>query len=377
MLIRFPKLNLRLHLMSTEPFIQPRFTGKRFEEHTLPVSAARDLAAYEELVIELARHLYRVNHRDRERVPKGFAEDFQLHIERIEEGSTQPLLSVLLAGALVSCVPPEITQAKDLINRVIATEETEDFPSEFPKELYRYFNRIGRSLETDESIEWTPKMAGNRTVLNAAKRKRLVLADQETYEAEIDIVGQVEELNARKKTGILRTAEFGAVDFEFEDVFLPDLRGALGTEITFAHVEGIGVFDVNDRLKRITEIELLETIPHYHLISAIDGLSSLEKGWLEGNGVAFSNQSLSWLTDEVSNHFPPDLKYPSVVPTEEGNVSFEWILPLARIELEINFADHQAELYATNLKDNSFIEETYQTGKWELAFSKVKELLKA
>jgi len=363
--------------MSTEVFIQPRFTGRRFEEHTLPVSAARDLAAYEELVIELARHLYRVNHKERERVPKGFAEDFQLHIERIDDGSARPLLSMFLAGALVNCIPPEITQAKDLINEVIATEDGGDLPSQFPKEFYRYFNRIGRSLEKDEAIEWTPDVPGNRTVLNAAKRKRLVLADQETYEAEVDIVGQVEELNARKKTGILRTADYGAVDFEFGEVFLPELRSVLGTEITYAHVEGIGVFDVNDRLKRITEIELLETIPHYHLISAIDALSTLEAGWLEGNGVALSNENLAWLTDEVSNTFPSDLKYPSIVPTEEGNVSFEWILPRARIELEVSFADKRLELYATNLDDSSFVEEIYRTDDWGPAYSKVAELLKA
>ena len=43
--------------MKTE-FLKPRFTGARFDEHTLPVDVARDLAAYEELVIELAKHLW-------------------------------------------------------------------------------------------------------------------------------------------------------------------------------------------------------------------------------------------------------------------------------------------------------------------------------
>ena len=46
-------------------FIQPRFVGPRFDEHTLPLSAAKDLAAYEELIVELAKHLYLTKHDDR------------------------------------------------------------------------------------------------------------------------------------------------------------------------------------------------------------------------------------------------------------------------------------------------------------------------
>lgn len=364
--------------MAKESFIQPRFVGPRFEEHTLPVSAAQDLAAYEELVIELAKYLYRKGNQDRVRVPKGFAGDIQLHLEKVDEGSARPLLSLVLAGSLVNCIPDEIVEAKELINKVIATDEGDDLPPEFPKELYRYFNRIGRSLEKDEAIEWTPDSAGNKTVLNPGKRKRLVLADQETYEAEIDILGQVEELNTRRKTGVLRTEEYAGVDFEYRDLFQSELTGALGKEETdtYAYLIGIGIFDVNDRLKRITEIESLEIVPHYGLISAIDQLAMLEAGWLEGHGVEFSNENLAWLNEEVTNTFPPGCPYPSVVPTEEGNVSFEWILPQARIELEINFADRQLELYATNVEEGSFVEEIFQSDDWDAAYAKVKELIK-
>ena len=68
-------------------FIQPRFDGARFAEHTLPVDVARDLAAYETLIVELAKHIYLREHTERERVPRGFASDFHLHIEKIDPGS--------------------------------------------------------------------------------------------------------------------------------------------------------------------------------------------------------------------------------------------------------------------------------------------------
>ena len=119
--------------MTKEPFIQPRFVGPRFEEHTLPLSAARDLAAYEELVLELAKHLFRQKQQGRIRIPKGFANDFSLHLEKIGDGSARPALVAMMAGAqLFSSLPVEITEAKELINAVIATEEGQPFPAAFP-----------------------------------------------------------------------------------------------------------------------------------------------------------------------------------------------------------------------------------------------------
>lgn len=80
-------------------FAQPRFTGTRFDEHTLPVDVARDLAAYESLIVDLAKHLYLTNHPERQRVPKGFAANFRLDIDRIDPGSAMPNLVVVLSRA--------------------------------------------------------------------------------------------------------------------------------------------------------------------------------------------------------------------------------------------------------------------------------------
>lgn len=362
--------------MNQEAFIQPRFVGSRFEGHTLPLSAAKDLAAYEELVLELAKHLFRLKQKDRIRVPKGFAAGFSLHIERIDDGSAMPALVATMLGAqLFSSLPPEITEAKDLINAVIATDACQMFPASFPKDFYSYFNRIGRSLEEGEHIEWVPDSPTNKTVLTPTKRKRLVLAHRETYEAEVKAVGLVEELDAKKKTGTLRTLDQEAIAFVFDDPFFADLKEALGNQVIHARVKGIGVFDVNDRLSSIIEIEQLECLPHFKLVSAIDALSSLPNGWLEGNGIAPKSEDINWLTNEVAKSFPESLEHPSAAPTEEGHVIFEWIRPHARVELEVNFADQRLEIYSTNLRTNQFVEETFSLKQWAEAFGKVSGLL--
>ena len=111
------------------------------------------------------------------------------------------------------------------------------------------------------------------------------------------------------------------------------------------------------------------------LKAAIDSLSSLQDGWLEGCGVAPSRRNLDWLIEKVAKTFPASLSHPSVTPTEEGNVSFEWIKPAARVELEVNFAENRLELYATDIEADSFVDESFDMGDWAGAFVRITSLL--
>lgn len=109
----------------------------------------------------------------------------------------------------------------------------------------------------------------------------------------------------------------------------------------------------------------------------VDALTLLSDGWLEGRGIAPTGANLDWLTSEVAINFPEELAYPSVAPIEDGNVSFEWIQPHARVELEVNFAEKQLELYATNLSTAAFVEQTFTHEQWGAAFEKIRGLLKS
>jgi hypothetical protein len=360
--------------MIPEPFIQPRFVGARFEEHTLPISAAKDLAAYEELVLELAKHLFRERYKAR-RLPKGFANDFSLHISEIDPGSAKPKLVAMMIGAQLSLsLPAEITEAKELINAVISTAVGTPLPPRFPKDFYSYFNRIGRSLKDGEKIEWTPDLE-EKTTLTPDGRIRLARAYRETYQAEMTFVGLVEELDAKRKSGVLRSAKNEAITFFYSKPFFADLKAALGDSRISARVIGVGVFDMSENLCEISEIDQLECLPHFEVISKIEALADLNDGWLEGVGAAPTADHLNQLSDSVVKYFPDTLEYPSVAPTQEGNVVFEWIRPHSRIELEINFANKKLEIYATNVTKREFVEDVFSETQWSKAFAKVEELL--
>ena len=110
------------------------------------------------------------------------------------------------------------------------------------------------------------------------------------------------------------------------------------------------------------------------LVGGIEALMGLKDGWLEGEGKAPNPEHLTGLVNKMAQLFPAGLESPAVVPTEDGNVVFEWIRPQARIEVEVNFAGKQLDFYATNLKTNDFEEATYSPDEWTDIFTKVSTL---
>lgn len=365
--------------MVKEPFITPRFVGERYEQVTLPLMVARDLAAYEELVVELAKHLYRKKHPDRIRVPRGFARDFSLHIDTtIQPGSAKPsLVAVVASSLLVAPLPVEFHEARDLINQVIATPQGQALPDSFPATFYSYFNRIGRSLADGEFIEWQPESCSNKAVLDQAKRIQLVRTHRNTYEANIEEIGHVVTLDTIKPTGSLRRSSGDVVPFTYSDPFLDDLRSALGVEHMHVRIRGIGSFDGNNCLNCISDIEEIDLLPHWSLVSSVEKLASLQAGWLDGYGALFPIETMSQIAQDLAQAFPAGLEYPAVVPTGDGNISFEWIRPESRLELEVNINEQKLELYATNVGGIDFIAELFEMDAWHQALERVTQLLPA
>jgi hypothetical protein len=346
----------------------------------LPLSVARDLTAYEELVVELAKHLYRRKHIHRERLPKGFAAGFNISIQRIDDGSAKPaLVATVIAAAgqlLPAEIPVEIFEARDLVNEVIAAENVQLLPASFPRDFFSYFNRIGLSLEDGDCIEWLPESAENKCVLTPAKRIRLALNHRENYEAEAMVVGTVKELDSEKRTGTLRTLEGGAVAFVFAEPFFQELKDALGVPRSFLKVRGVGVFDRKERLASLTAIEAVEAAPHHPVVSAVERLAEHKDGWLNGVGKAPTPELLTGLASDLARCFPDALAYPAVAPTEEGGVVMEWIHPGSRIELEIAPDGENFEIYATLGSGPSafFVEKLFPRGGLSAALGEVEGL---
>lgn len=363
--------------MKTE-FIQPRFDGLRFHDNTLPVEVARDLAAYETLVIELAKHLYLEEHQDRQRVPKGFSNDFHLHIERIDDGSARPLLSVVVAGvlALTGGENTYFERSRDLISECIAAPEGQ-LPANFPRELLSHFNQIGRSLRSDETFELPRAGGAPPAVLTPDRRKRLVLAAEGVYEREVELVGSIGEADWEKSSFRLRLANGNQTVVAMPQSFHGKARefgGRPRHQVTF---KGIAAFDSSDTLQKVVAVESLEIQRNYELVKRLDELAELEGGWLDGDGVALDSNQLAWVSEKIAGHFPERVPLPIIVPTPQGNILLEWSLP-GHPSVDIFLNESTAEFHSFGVNDVEVEREFSLTddNAWEQFFAFLSEQLK-
>ena len=347
-------------------FLQPCFEGERFEQHTLPVEVARDLAAYEELVIALARHLYLEAHPGRQRVPKGFEESFSLHLDGVEPGSARPLLAWVTALALGTLpFPPggdgseetqTFFQARDLIAECIdASAAGQPLPTRFPRRLLDYFNVLGRSLGEGESVDLHPDHTTGAK-LTPERRKRLVLAGQQYYTREVQYVGTVAELDWEKGTFRLRLTDGAVVVAPLPDFFRERAVNAGGKTRSLAQVRCIGQFDANDHLQKIIETLQLEVSANHALAAQFEKLGTVADGWLEGAGRAIDPELLAWASDRLLETFPEDLPFPFVCPTPTGSIFLEWTLGDWTVSAELTSVNGDCELQAVNTQTGEAVD---------------------
>ncbi len=339
-------------------FVQPHFEGARFSEHTLPLEVATDLAAYETLVVELAKHLYKKDHPDRQRIPKGFGADFHLHIERLESGSTEPVLSLVSAGVLAMAGTQEgyFERAREVIAECIAAPENQ-LPVDFPRELLTHFNRIGRSLEEDETMTLSIE-GGRQAVLTPDRRKRLVLAAEQVYEREVELTGSIEEADWERSTFRLRLTDGNRLVVPMPESFHAEARSLGGRYRHIVVVRGIGTFDSWDRMQKIVEVESLDVQYDSDLANRFDDLRALEDGWHDGSGNALPEEALDRVAGELVGRYPEKLPLPIIVPTPEGNLFLEWDAP-GDPSLDLCLAGMKADFHAFD-QDGLDIEKEFE-----------------
>lgn len=326
-------------------FLEPKFEGARFQEHTLPLEVARDLAAYETLIIELGKHLYLREHPERQRVPKGFGAEFHLHLERIDSGSAVPVLAVVTLAALPLGEPvgqgvnPYFEQARDVVANCVAAPSGQ-LPDEFPRELLGYFNQLGRSLREDESL----RLSSN-AVLTPQRRKELVLAAARFYEREIELNGTIGEADWEKSTFRLRLPDASQVIVPMTENFQSVAREYGGRNRFGITIKGVGNYDSWDKLQKVVTVESLDIQPNYQLTTKFEGLAVIENGWYEGQGLAPNQEQLAIIAEKFVENYPEILPLPFIVPTPEGNLLFEWnVLGEPSVDLKISslFAEFHA-----------------------------------
>ncbi len=333
-------------MIETVTFLEPRFVGKRFEDHALPLDILRDLASLESFFCRTVTHLYFAEHPDRQRLPRNFFDGISVKLVSIEEGSVIPKLVLFVSCASAGLFPPPTQtyyeQARDsLINAIEAAHENRAVAGILPESLLGYFEQIGRGLLDDESIEFRKPGAEKKAVLNRETRKRLILASSktQTYTEEIErLIGAIPEADQDKNTFTILTTEGEKVQAPLDQinrevVFKAFNRFCDGEKVT---VKGIGQYNRAGKLLKLDSIEEIQLLDELDIELRLSELLKLKNGWMDGKGKAIEPSSTEWLIQGFCEHYEANIPLPRLFPTLEGGVQAEWTIGSQEITLEFD-----------------------------------------
>lgn len=350
--------------------------GPRFDEHTIPVEVLKDWAAFESLVVETAKWLYLKENRDRQRVPRGFASGFALHLSGVDEGCAVPVLErIHPQGSLLPDVNAEwFDRARDLIVDVIDKASTgASIDDLLPKNLLAYFDGFGRSLRDDEQVEFVQQQRTAPVIYTKATRKNLVLRTASEYRSEEELRGSIIELNAKAKTFTFELIGGAKVSGQYGEEVRAAAHEALAEyEISrgLALVRAVMVRDQSDTPKKIEDVSHIEVLDALDVSARVEQLGLLRDGWHDGSGLAPARDGLRWLATAWEAHWPVDAPLPRLFPTPEGGVQAEWTIKQLSVSVEIDLSAKRGALLEvkTDSGDIVFDEDVDMTSDagWQL-----------
>jgi hypothetical protein len=314
-----------------------------------------ELQRYERLVRKVAEQQWRAANPDRKSVPPQLADEFNLSIVAVEDGSAMPVLE--RDSISQSEWDPYLTDATVLIEQAFqALIQGKSLPSGFDWLMSQDFRDFGASLQGGEAIEFRPTSA--YPIVYSAEvrdevRERLgtpVVGRLENVTRRGAIAGRLVRLDADAKTFKFRRlgdpASKGINGKYSQPGLTADLRRILESNSVapVVRVTGdlIGPPDAPPiRIGSVASVELFEVDGMSSSARLIE-LAALEPGWNEGHGMPVEFAALDAARDILLQLHQDSLAMPSVFPLEDGGVQLEWASPelVSSIEIspDVNFS---------------------------------------
>lgn len=347
--------------MDDKIFIAPRLVGSRFDDHSLPVNILEDFTALEDLLVEVAKGIYLSENLNRKRVPKGFSDGIYLKLVDIEEGSSIAKFAIASAISLTSSLPLEnlnnftyFEKAKDRIVSIVESVNNGELPREQDFRLLSYFNRIGKNLLDDESIDFGYdylSKAGSKAILNKITRKKLLLSSEQKseYLDSIKLFALIPEIDQKNSTFQIET-DFGSIKCPLTENVKDTVFIAFNEykNNTFISLKGTALYNWNDKIQIITEIESMDVLDPLDVSLRINNLSKLEDNWYEGQGKALNKEHLNKFENLFNSYFGNKLSLPAIFPKIDGNIQLEWKKEAKNVVVDINLSSLSANFFYYN-----------------------------
>lgn len=344
-----------------------RFTGRRFQNHSLPLELIGDLELINDMILDAASEIYK-DKTGAKRVPVGFRDRYGLSLCSISQGSTVSEIRYL----------PSTGQM-----RIIDSNEDSSL-SEAIADCISYINcgqsahravfaprvkTLGSKLKDDESMEMS--FRGETAVYNQLRRRSLI-GPEEDIEVHDTLYGRITEVDLTKRTFKMSPVpEDGTrrMDLSMDELQTIDstthipLKDLIGQRIAVT-----GTFlEKKDGTRSKKDIETLDLLEPLNVVYRLLELSALKYGWGEyGDETAPDRERILELIDLYVS-YGTGLKDPYIYPMNDGRIQFEWD---ARelLEMDIDLQTMSGVLYCGDDTVELDLNTSYG---WELLISKV------
>lgn len=331
----------RMTNLEETPFLELRFDGDRFDEHSVPVDVLAELIAFQDLLEEVARGLYLAERGERQRVPAKFAEAARLHLRRTRDNC---FTAVLTRPHFQTRAQPTGAPANDawddpVLFRKAAHASLDALqrgakglppPDSFPKRALKKLPQVGRRLNKGERLTIVSDGFDGEAPVDQESRKKLAALVNEEDLAFVELVGEVCSLDDRAGRWTLRKSDDSKVDIKLKRERRDDLICAYQNRPLLL-VSVRGLFSQGKLMEDIQSLDLTDHDRAAEVAKLWERFAYLgtnvTDGW-RGDGSRGPREeclarSKGILTRLLADY--PNVPKPQVYPTPEGGIQAEWV----------------------------------------------------
>jgi hypothetical protein len=350
--------------MRREILLEPHFEGERFRNQTLPFALLRDLEALQGIILEIAKSDYKQSHPNRQRIPRGFSGQLELHLST-RGGSFVAEVALITDDALLEGFDPRMQRARAACDRFLEAlahvqDQRQGPPPSLPDTAWPYVEKFGRGLHQDESIRIACTRSGEVRLTREIRRQLLLCRPgSKPLTEEIEVVAKVVDVRPRDHLMPIELKDGRVILCVINDQQVADLRdvrvGDFGER--WALISGIGMLDTSQQLLRVEEADSIELLDPLDPIVQIEQLRQLPAGWLDGKGAPPSAQLLDQISAWLESHLRGE-QLPRLYPTPEGGVEAEWLIGRLDLSIEFEPGSNTVQWHAMDLDRNTVEEDT-------------------
>ncbi|MFA4928766.1 MAG: hypothetical protein WC558_09635 [Patulibacter sp.] len=324
-----------------------RLSGGRFDLTSkgevvgFPLSAARELARYDDLILDVAKRLWHGDHPSQRQVPRDFEKKVRLQLVDLEKGSVSTVLKAVRApGPISAGIAGYGDRARALVvTALIAFGAGDGIPREFPPDSLDALARFAKSLQ-DNEVAILPDEHGNELRYRKADQQRLHQYVAQTRPRSGDVLGLVTAIDPDRGRFTFRLRDGRKVEGHFAGA---DVEAALHGVTRSRHVAPYVVLDCDysiDASDRAVAIDAVRSVVEVSrtedpLAPRLRELAELPHNW-DGNGAHPAAIPSLQLAQAILRECDAlDAPLPHAFLTHEGGVLLEDQPDLVRWSLEI------------------------------------------